>query len=105
MNKQQAIEKLETLINKANELVQVPRGSQDFKKWNRDTEVAIERIFGGETRHLQDFQGVRYSLGYFSTGTPDHEFEHAYRQGVRTAITVLQSFIDEIEEYWTIKPK
>lgn len=100
MKKNDAKNRLETLKDRAKPLVNMPSGSQDFKKWHRDTEVAIERIFGEDTRHSRDFESVSYTLSIFTTGTPDYEFEAAYRRGVNTAITVIESFIDEIEEYW-----
>lgn len=100
MNKNEAKTKLESLKDRAHPLLNMPSGSQDFKKWHRDTEVAIERIFGEGARHSQDFEDISYSLSFFTSGTPDSAFENAYRDGVNTAITVIESFIDEIEEYW-----
>jgi hypothetical protein len=88
------------------QLVQIPnirsqgRFSAEFKKWHRDTQVAIERIFGKEGRHLKDFNNVRYSLMVASTGTPDYAFEKAFRDGLDGAKPVLESFIAENEEYW-----
>ncbi|WP_199878964.1 hypothetical protein [Salinivibrio kushneri] len=105
MNKIEAIERLQILKGKAEKLADMPRGSQDFKKWHRDTEVAIERIFGEGTRHYKDFTNIQYSLRMFLSGTPDSAFENAYRTGVRTAITVLESFIDEVKEYWEDEPE
>lgn len=105
MNKSEAIERLEILKGKAEQLADMPRGSQDFKKWHRDTEVAIERIFGEGTRHSKDFSNIKYSLMMFMSGTPDSAFENAYRTGVRTAITVLESLIDEVKEYWEDEPE
>lgn len=100
MNKNEAQKRLESLRERARPLLSMSSGNQDFKKWHRDTEVAIERIFGQGTRHTQDFEDIRYSLMAFSTSTPDSAFEEAYRSGVNTAITVIDSFIDEIKEYW-----
>lgn len=102
MDKNKAIDKLKTLKQVGENLVNTKRGSQDFKKWRRDTEVAIERIFGEDTRHLKDFQKIRYSLGMFSSSTPESTFERAYQSGMKTSVTTIQSFIDEIEEYWTL---
>ena len=100
MNKKDAIKKLKELKEIAETLISKPSGSQEFKKWHRDTEVALERIFGKDTRHLKDFNDIHYSLMVFSSDTPDYEFERAYQDGVRTAIAILDSFIDEINEYW-----
>ncbi|MFP8966125.1 hypothetical protein ACKC9G_06080 [Pokkaliibacter sp. CJK22405] len=100
MNKTEAIERLENLKERACQLAGERRGSSDFNKWRRDTEVAIERIFGEKTRHSKDFMEIRYSLGIFTTATPNSAFDNAYKNGVRYAITVLESLIDEIKEYW-----
>jgi hypothetical protein len=82
--KTEAIERLEGLKERANPLANLRRGNQDFKKWHRGTEVAIERIFGEGTRHLKDFANIHYSLMAFSSATPDSAFDDAYRRGVRT---------------------
>lgn len=100
MHKDEAKSRLETLKERAHPLLQLRSGSQDFKKWHRDTEVAIERIFGEGTRHSQDFEDISYFLGFFTNNTSDTAFEEAYQRGVNTAITVIESFIDEIGEYW-----
>jgi len=100
LNKEEALKRLEALKERAEPLVSLSRGNQDFKKWHRDTEVAIERIFGQDTRHLKDFQKIRYSLSAFFSDTPDSDFDQAYQSGVRSAITVIDSFMDEISDYW-----
>ena len=100
LEQERCYKKLEELRRVAETLISKPSGSQDFKKWHRDTEIAIEKIFGDETRHLEDFNNINYSLSFFTSDTPDYEFELAYQEGVKTASTVLDSFIDEIREYW-----
>jgi hypothetical protein len=100
MLKEKAIQKLERQLELINDLQFKPRFSQDFQKWKRDTEVAIEHIFGAETRHIKDFNQVQYSLGIVTTNTPEGYYEGAFRGGLATACSVLQSFIDEIQEYW-----
>jgi predicted nucleotide-binding protein len=100
MKKQKAIIKLESLIEPIENLKKQESHGQEFKKWKRDTEIAIERIFDKNSRHIKDFGDIRYSLSAFSSGTPDSAFEDAYRRGLDTAKTILNSFIDEIKEYW-----
>lgn len=65
----------------------------------RDTEVALERIFGADSRHKTDFTRVRYNLGAFAASTPDSAFEQAYARGLRNAKAVLASIIEEINEF------
>ena len=99
MEPSRAIEILERQRDRGAELRSLRRGTPEFKKWHRDTEVAIERIFGVESRHTKDFSGIRYSLGAFSSSTPDSRFQEAYVRGIDNATQILQSMIDEISEY------
>lgn len=74
-----------------------------FKKWIRDTEVAIANTFGEETRHIRDFKDIRYSGPIYMGGFEIDETPH-YLEGLSEAETVLTSFIDEIENYWDAEP-
>lgn len=100
MDKSIAIEKLQRQLSEVDPLLGVRRGSPEFKRWHRNTEVAIENIFGHDTRHITDFTSLRYSLSAFSRATPDSAFDEAYRLGLRNAQQVLGSMIEEIKEYW-----
>lgn len=99
MEKSQAIEKLKRQATIINDLKRKERYSPEFGKWLRDTEVAIERIFGSGTRHLGDFRDISYSLGVCTDRTPESDFQEAFVEGLDNANMVLQSFIEEIEEY------
>lgn len=101
LSKEAALEKLSRQKGQIAELLNGPRFPPAFRKWQRDTEVAITNIFGEQTRHLDDFRKVHYSLSAFSSSTPDYEFHRAYQRGLQNAPALLQSLIDEIEEYWT----
>lgn len=71
MEKEQSIIILQRKRSATTALLGVSALSPDFTKWKRDTEIAIERMFGAQTRNLDDFNRVRYSLGMFMTDTPD----------------------------------
>ena len=73
--------------------------SPEFTKWRRDTEVAVQKIFGSDSRHSADFSGIRYSLMAFTTITPASEFYEAYLHGLDKAHAILSSMIDEVCEY------
>ena len=105
INKSQAIEKLSNLKKQAELLLSQQHGTLKitFSNWKRDTEVAIEYIFGKETRHLKDFTQINYSLQIATTSTPQSAWQKAHQSGINSAITVLSSFIDEINEYWDEK--
>lgn len=89
---EEAISRFSDLIKRAEQLINRNSDDQDFKKWHRDTQIAIEKTFGENTRHIGDFNRIEYWYIYDDDNT-------AYPDGVRTAITVLQSIIDEINDY------
>lgn len=74
--------------------------SPEFKKWQRDTEVLIECIFGVHTRHIADFKKVRFSPMRVTFKTVVHDHVEAFNEGIETVSAILESFIDEIDKYW-----
>ncbi|MEK6901390.1 MAG: nucleotide-binding protein [Nanoarchaeota archaeon] len=105
LTKKLALEKLDRAIHQIDEVKAKSRKAPDFKKWHRDTEVAISYVFGEKSRHLTDFSKVSYSLGAFHSGTPDSEFEGAFRRGLESARAILQSMAQEVQEYWDEEDK
>lgn len=99
MKKQKSIDILTRQRESIKTLTNLDLSDPIFTKWYRDTEIAIERIFSAQSRNLSDFKGVEYSLGVFSSSTPESEFVRAFRRGLENAAAVLSSMIDEIEEY------
>lgn len=99
MEKQKTIEILQRQIALIETIKRKRRLSPDYKKWRRDTEVAIEHIFGKDGRHLSDFTKIRYNLGAFSSSTPDYKFQEVFRNGLDNAGEILKSMIDEITEW------
>ena len=85
---------------RASEVVLGKRSSSPkFKKWHRNTEIAITNIFGN-SRHIGDFKDVRYQLMGITSSTSQNEFMQAYLRGLDSADAVLESMLDEIDEYW-----
>jgi len=97
--KSEAVERLKRQIARIADVGQQPQFSSEFKKWHRDTEVVIEKIFGGETRHLKDFRDISYTLGAFSSSTPDSEFQKRFLKGLEDARLILTSMVEELEQY------
>lgn len=98
--KEKSIDKINSLIEQIDELQRLERGNAKFKKWIRDTQIALEHIFGNESRHVIDFNKIRYSLGVFSSSTPKQKFQQCYIDGLEHAKHILISMIEEIQEYW-----
>jgi pyrimidine deaminase RibD-like protein len=76
-------------------------GSPEFKKWKRDVEIAIERIFGTEGRHRKDFSSIDYSPW---TPAGDDSFDNLrkgdFEFGLTEAQKILQSMAEEVSDYW-----
>ncbi len=100
MNKQQAISKLQRQLNNIHILYLQPRFSNEFNKWKRDTEVAIENIFGVDNRHLKDFNDIDYSSNFLLAYASEPELNQEFKQGLDRAKSTIESFIQEIKDYW-----
>ena len=98
--KAKAMERLRKVRREIPELKRIRRDSHAFEKWRRNAEVAIANAFERESSHVADFKMIRYSLSAFTSGTPDSEFQAAYVRGLNSAASMLESMLDEIEEYW-----
>ena len=98
--KAKAIERLRRVLNEIPELKRFPSDSAEFKKWHRNAQVAITNTFGSESNHGEDFNKINYSLMIIMGDTPDSGFQEAYVRGLEAAASVLESMVEEIEEYW-----
>ena len=98
--KAKAIERLQKALDAIPDLKQRPHDSLAFPKWHRDTEIAITNTFG-QSRHIIDFKNVSYGEHFFELG----DRRRYYSGGLDEATAVLQSMIDEIEEYWPEKTR
>jgi len=101
MEKTQAKRILDSLIQRSVELQRF-RGpdSPEFEKWKRDTRVAIFNVFGSSAEHTQDFERmllILYAPRYEATGLEHH---NAYVESLQNSAAILQSMIDEIDQYW-----
>ena len=98
--KAKAMERLRKALNGIPELKGLPRRSPAFERWRRNAEVAVANAFGDKSNHVADFKNISYSLIVVGTGTPDSEFQAYYVRGLESAASVLESMLEEIEEYW-----
>lgn len=94
------LDKLKAQRDEIEQIVKKKSFSQEFKKWQRDTQVLLEYAFGTGTRHVTEFNEINYFPVIWGSGTPDSYYEEIFRDGLATARTTLQSMIDEVEEYW-----
>ena len=99
-SKSRAVKRLEKSLGEIPTLEKMEEGSPEFTKWRRNTEVTIARTFGENTPHVKDFKRISFSLIAFTTNTPNYEFRRAYVRGLKDAGSILESMIEEIQEYW-----
>jgi predicted nucleotide-binding protein len=100
MTKMQAIEKLNDLVSRISTLETQPRFSEDFTKWQHDVRAVLKHVFPTEQEYVTEFNGIRYTLGGWSPATPESRFLEAFRSGLRSARAMLQSRMDEIDQFW-----
>jgi len=105
MRKKEAIEKLKRQQSFIDELQGENDESPKFQRWHRNTDVAIKKVFGDKSgQHLQ-FVRILYHRGA-SWVEARQGVSHTgqYWKGLEEARSLLQSFIDEVEEYWQDEP-
>lgn len=100
--KAKALERLRKTLDAIPKLKQLQHGSQDFKKWRRDTQIAITNTFVDNPNYIHSFNRIPFTLTVRSyiEPTPDWKFQQAYVEDLDSAASLLESMIDEIEEYW-----
>ena len=108
--KAEAMRRLRVALDKIPDLKKSERESSEFDKWHRNTRIAIENVFGAESDHVKEFTKIDY---YPIIGGPivitdstsdnnsrNHERQEYYIRALGRAATLLESMIEEIEEYW-----
>ena len=108
--KDKAIQRLQRALDAIEDLQQSKRrsSSPEFKKWQRNTEITIANTFGDNSRHVKDFTVISYSpsmvaISLFEDSdyhSNDSEYQECYISGLERATSVLESMIEEVEEYW-----
>ena len=98
ITKEIALEKLKQQLADIDNIKLKGLSSPEFKKWKRDTEVIIRKIFPDIDRHLDDFKSISYILMALNT-TPAEDHKR-FCDGLDEAGAVLRSFIDEVYEFW-----
>ena len=98
LNKAKAIDRLQRALEKIPELKQQEHMSKSFNKWRRDTRVTIEKVFINQPQRVEEFTKVNFWLRV--APVPESEYQVPYIEGLEPAAAVLESMIEEIEEYW-----
>ena len=99
--KKKSMERLQRALGKIPELKLLEHGSPTFEKWKRDAEVAITNTFSDTPEHITSFREIKYTRREIIGGMyNDGHYQGFYVTDLDSAASILQSMIDEIEEYW-----
>ena len=92
-----AKERIQRALDEIPSLRSVAFASQEFRRWQRNTRIAMERTFGEESPHVAEFNDISFVPRMFVS---DMNMTPSYRAGLDTATALLESMMAEIEEYW-----
>ena len=96
--KAKALERLRRALDAIPELKNLKYRSPGFEKWQINTEVAITDTFEGNLVRIGYFKDIRFSPAF--AYCDESVYQKAYVGGLESAAAVLESMIEEIEEYW-----
>ncbi len=102
VSKAKAVELLREQQSLIAAMKSLSRDEAGFKKWRRDTEIALATLFGEKSRNIKDFMDIAYSPGYHSFSDPNmgQVIRSRYLGGLDVASAILQSMIEEVEKFW-----
>ena len=95
-----AIQRLQKALDAIEDLKQLRSSSPEFQKWRRNTEIAIANTFDEDSRHVRDFTSISYVSPIVTSGTTESDYQRWYISGLKSAIPILESMIEEVDEYW-----
>ncbi len=100
MNKIDAIKKLNELISRLNSLPHFVDGgpNHEFDKWKRNCKLAIKKIF--DESYVEEFSKIKFVPSMIYLGMDRSDFIKGHNKGREKAKAKLESFIEEIEDYW-----
>ncbi len=113
--KSKAIERLRKVLNEIPALKDLSTGAPEFKKWYRNTRVAISRVFGDDSTSVDEFYGVSF---FPPTSAPpydsyltesevlqgrvkyENERHQSFVKGLEATTSLLESMIEGFEDDW-----
>jgi predicted nucleotide-binding protein len=97
--KHTAYERLKELHGEAESATYAWTDSGKATEWRQKVQSALRRVFGENCEQLKAFNSVRYSPLMFSSGTPDSVFHNSFMGGMKAAMGIIRSAIQEYEDY------
>lgn len=91
-----ALENLQSLLLRLNEFCKDPQPSYEFKKWQKEARLTIERIFGHHGDQINEFNAISFSLLFTDELNPKFRTIEQYQDGLEKSAHLLQTFINEV---------
>ena len=96
-----AMQRLQRALDEIPALRELTCESREFQKWQRNTRVAIDNIFGSSSSQTQEFVNIEYwSTGVRFSQSNEARDQTAYSRGLDEATAILESMFSEVDEYW-----
>jgi predicted nucleotide-binding protein len=70
---------------------QLRQSSPEFNAWHSDVMIALSRYYGSDSEEYSRFEAIRFGLSFFSSATPQSDFEAAFHDGLAQARLFLES--------------
>lgn len=103
-NKGKALERLQKLLDKIPELRRLRFDSPRIEGWRRSVRNAVADTFGNESNHIRNFERVPFFGDFIDESGSEYqsgpEYQEDHLENLQYAVVVLESAIDEINEYW-----
>ena len=96
-----AKQRLQRALDEIPTLRELTCESREFQKWQRNTRVAIENIYGSSSSQTQEFVNIEYwprVINLFESN--EARYQAAYSRGLEEATAILESMFSEVDEYW-----
>lgn len=100
MKKAEALAHLKRQISEIDLVSSAGRNSPEFTKWQRDTQITLENIFGTDHANAVEFSNIGFSLTVFSSRTTEADRGRKFQSSLVIAKATLDSMVTEIQRFW-----
>ena len=99
MPERDSVELIREQLNKAHEMSGFHADHENFKHWQSETKMILEKVFGAKSIHYQNFLALRFremSVKAFASAEIDKINASRYKKDLENVKNVLQSAIKEL---------
>ena len=105
--KPEAMNRLERVLAELSQVEDLHYEAPEFLKWRLTARRAITYSFGTDSRHLDEFEKIRFDPAYISTVDERQNkiiADKSFRTGLDEAKARLEDMLEEIDEDWGDDP-